>query len=109
MTKKEKQELKASNYAINHYEINRNYTSLEVHKMLCDAYIAGNNDSIPEKSASKDLEEAAKEWNRKASFNPIAMTLDAEGNPNGTKMFITSHADSFKAGVKWVIEQLNKL
>jgi hypothetical protein len=44
MTKKEKQELKASDYAINHYENNRTYTSLEVHKMLCDAYIAGNND-----------------------------------------------------------------
>ncbi len=44
MTKKEKQELKASDYAINHYESNRTYTSLEVHKMLCDAYIAGNND-----------------------------------------------------------------
>ena len=44
MTKKEKQELKASDYTINHYESNKTYTSLEVHKMLCDAYIAGNND-----------------------------------------------------------------
>lgn len=44
MTKKEKQELKASNYAISHYESDKTYTSLEVHKMLCDAYIVGNND-----------------------------------------------------------------
>ena len=44
MTKKEKLELKASNYAISHYESDKTYTSLEVHKMLCDAYVAGNND-----------------------------------------------------------------
>jgi hypothetical protein len=44
MKREEKLELKASDYAINHYESNRTYTSLEVHKMLCDAYIAGNND-----------------------------------------------------------------
>ena len=44
MTEKEKQELKASDYAINHYESKRTYTSREVHKMLCDAYVAGNND-----------------------------------------------------------------
>ena len=45
MKREEKLELNASDYAINHYESNRTYTSLEVHKMLCDAYMAGNNDS----------------------------------------------------------------
>ena len=44
MKREEKLELNASNYAINHYDINRVYTGLEVHKMLCDAYIVGNND-----------------------------------------------------------------
>jgi len=34
-------ELLASDYAIAHYEQNKTYTALEVHKMLCDAFIAG--------------------------------------------------------------------
>lgn len=40
---KEDLELAASDYAINHYEADKTYSSLEVHKMLCDAFIAGVN------------------------------------------------------------------
>ena len=46
MTKEEKLELNASDYAISHYESDKTYTSLEVHKMLCAAYVAGNNEKI---------------------------------------------------------------
>ena len=41
--KAEEKELVASDYAIAHYENGRTYTALEVHKMLCDAFIAGMN------------------------------------------------------------------
>lgn len=34
-------ELEASNYAIKFFDEDKTYTSLEVHKMICDAYIAG--------------------------------------------------------------------
>lgn len=34
-------ELLASDYAIAHYEQGKTYTALEVHKMLCDAFLAG--------------------------------------------------------------------
>lgn len=34
-------ELEASNYAIKFFDKDKTYTSLEVHKMICDAYIAG--------------------------------------------------------------------
>ena len=56
----------------------------------------------PLKPTEKEIDEAANKWNRRASFSPIAMTLDSKGNPNGTKRFTTSHTDSFKAGVEWL-------
>ena len=38
--------LNAGDYAISHCDSDKTYNGLEVHKMLCDAYIAGNNDTL---------------------------------------------------------------
>ena len=54
----------------------------------------------------KDLDEAANEWDAKASFTPFYMTLDDKGSPNGVKQDYTTHAESFKAGAKWQIAKL---
>ena len=46
MNKESKLNLNAGNYAIHHCILDQTYNGLEVHKMLCDAYIAGNNDTL---------------------------------------------------------------
>ena len=46
MNKESKLNMNAGDYAIRHCVINQTYIGLEVHKMLCDAYIAGNNDTL---------------------------------------------------------------
>lgn len=46
MNKESKLNLDAGDYAIRHCIIDQTYNGLEVHKMLCDAYIAGNNDTL---------------------------------------------------------------
>lgn len=43
MTKEEKLELAAGDYAIEHYEHDRTYNSLDVHSMLAKAFIDGHN------------------------------------------------------------------
>ena len=60
---------------------------------------------LSEEQIKKDLDKAANEWECKASFSPIAMVMDGD-RPIGTTQHITSHADSFKAGVDWVIKKL---
>ena len=49
MNKESKININASNYAISHCDSDKTYNGLEVHKMLCDAYIAGNLDDKDEK------------------------------------------------------------
>lgn len=61
---------------------------------------------LVEEPVSDDLEKAAKEWDRKASFTPFYMTLDNNGNPNGVRQQYTTHAESFKAGANWQKEQM---
>ena len=68
MTKKSKLNLNASDYAISHCDSNKTYNGLEVHKMLCDAYIAGNNDTLDDKD----------EEIRKALINVFATHKDYE-------------------------------
>ena len=46
MTQEDKLNLNAGDYAISHCDSDKTYNGLEVHKMLCDAYIAGNNDTL---------------------------------------------------------------
>lgn len=46
MNKESKLNLNAGDYAISHCDSDKTYTGLEVHKMLCDAYIAGSNDTL---------------------------------------------------------------
>ena len=57
---------------------------------------------------TEGLEEAANEWNSKANFSPFYMEMK-DHKPIGVKQTITSHSDSFKAGVKWVISKLKAL
>lgn len=53
MNKESKLNLNAGNYAIHHCIIDQTYNGLEVHKMLCDAYIAGNNDTLDDDKDEK--------------------------------------------------------
>lgn len=46
MNKEDKLNLNAGEYAIRHCDLGKLYNGLEVHTMLCDAYIAGNNDTL---------------------------------------------------------------
>ena len=46
MNNEDKLNLNAGDYAIRHCVIDQTYNGLEVRKMLCDAYIAGNNDTL---------------------------------------------------------------
>lgn len=49
MNKESKLNMNASDYAISHCDSDKTYNGLEVHKMLCDAYIAGNNNALDDK------------------------------------------------------------
>jgi len=46
MDEESKLNLNAGDYAISHCDSDKTYNGLEVHRMLCDAYIAGNNDTL---------------------------------------------------------------
>jgi len=49
MSKESKLNMNASDYAISHCNSDKTYNGLEVRKMLCDAYIAGNNNALDDK------------------------------------------------------------
>ena len=49
MSKESKLNMNTSDYAISHCNSDKTYNGLEVHKMLCDAYIAGNNNALDDK------------------------------------------------------------
>ncbi len=68
MNKESKLNLNAGNYAIHHCILDQTYNGLEVHKMLCDAYIAGNNDTLEDED----------ERIRKALINVFATHKDYE-------------------------------
>lgn len=51
---KEDMQLLAGDYAISHYQQGRTYSSLEVHKMLADAFIAGKSYHKPEEWSEED-------------------------------------------------------
>ena len=53
MNKESKLNLNAGDYAISHCDSDKTYNGLEVHKMLCDAYIAGNNDTLDDDKDEK--------------------------------------------------------
>ena len=61
--------------------------------------------SLPEESASENLEEAATKWDETASFQPFYMQLDCKGNPCEVKQDIITHKESFKAGAEWQKER----
>jgi hypothetical protein len=55
--------------------------------------------------SEEEIEKAAQEWESKANFNPFYMTMEGD-KPTGVKQHITTHKESFKAGVNWVLKSL---
>ena len=50
--------------------------------------------------SEEEIEKAAQEWDAKANFKPFSMT------PTGVKQDITTHKESFKAGINWILKSL---
>ena len=55
--------------------------------------------------SEEEIEKAAQEWDSKANFNPFYMTTEG-GKPTGVKQSITTHKESFKAGIYWILKSL---
>ena len=55
--------------------------------------------------SEEEIENAAQEWDSKANFNLFYMTMDGD-KPTGVKQDITTHKESFKAGVNWILKSL---
>ena len=55
--------------------------------------------------SEEEIEKAAQEWDSKANFNPFYMTMESD-KPTGVKQHITTHKESFKAGVNWILKSL---
>jgi hypothetical protein len=55
--------------------------------------------------SEEEIEKAAQEWDSKANFNPFYMIMDG-GKPTDVKQDITTHKESFKAGVNWILKSL---
>ena len=55
--------------------------------------------------SEEEIEKAAQEWDSKANFNPFYMTMDGD-KPTGVKQDITTHKESFKAGLNWILKFL---
>ena len=53
MNKESKLNLNAGDYTISHCDSDKTYNGLEVHKMLCDAYIAGSNETFDDEAYRK--------------------------------------------------------
>ena len=64
MNKESKLNLNAGDYAISHCDSDKTYNGLEVHKMLCDAYIAGNNDTLDDEAYRKAYYDGYNKCNR---------------------------------------------
>ena len=57
------------------------------------------------KPSDDEIEKASQEWESKAIFNPFYMTMDGD-KPTGVTQDITTHKESFKAGVKWILKKI---
>lgn len=55
--------------------------------------------------SEEEIEKAAQEWDSKANFNPFYMTMDGD-KPTVVKQDITTHEESFKAGINWILKSL---
>ena len=55
--------------------------------------------------SEEEIEKAAQEWDSKANFNPFYMTMEND-KPTGVKQSITTHKESFKAGICWILKSL---
>lgn len=95
-------ELEASNYAIKFFDKDKTYTSLEVHKMICDAYIAG---ATSPKESSDDETNAPTEYGKYIDecLNDASKHFFSEGEDK------YNVADLFYAGVRcgksWIEKQ----
>lgn len=61
--------------------------------------------SLKQEWSEEEIEKAAQEWESKAIFNPFYMTMDGD-KPTGVKQDITTHKESFKAGVEWILKKI---
>ena len=52
------------------------------------------------KPSEEEIEKAAQEWDSKANFKPFYIS------PTGVKQDITTHKESFKAGIKWILKSI---
>lgn len=57
------------------------------------------------KPSDDEIEKASQEWDSKAIFNPFYMTMDGD-KPTGVKQDITTHKESFKAVVEWILKKI---
>ena len=55
--------------------------------------------------SEEEIEKAAQEWDSKANFNPFYMTMEND-KPTGVKQSITTHKESFIAGVNWILKSI---
>ena len=91
MNKEEKLNMNASDYAFSHINKDKAYNGFEVFKMLCAAYIAGNNDTLDDalndeayrKAYYDGYNKCNRDWiysqeEQKASCTTIAETGDGE-------------------------------
>lgn len=61
--------------------------------------------SLKQEWSEEEIEKAAQEWDSKANFNPFYMTMDGD-KPTGVKQDITTHKESFKAVVEWILKKI---
>lgn len=61
--------------------------------------------SLKQEWSEEEIEKAAQEWESKAIFNPFYMTMDGD-KPTGVTQDITTHKESFKAGVEWILKKI---
>ena len=64
MNKESKLNLNAGDYTISHCDSDKTYNGLEVHKMLCDAYIAGSNETFDDEAYRKAYYDGYNKCNR---------------------------------------------
>ena len=77
MTREERTEFNAGQYAIGHYEFGKTYDWKAVHKMLCDAYIEGQTRGI-EVTADKVYEFIRKNLKNESYIENIINDLKKE-------------------------------
>lgn len=87
--------------------IRDNTSTLESHFNECIDWLKSikSRISLKQEWSEEEIEKAAQEWESKAILNPFYMTMEG-GKPTGVKQSITTHKESFKAGINWILKFL---